>query len=706
MSYSRPLDRRLRVPEPWEIVAWLRRARAALRRHFTQPTNQLFWGLLLVAALLRLAYLDLIPLASSQLQHLLQALQIVQGGPLPGAGPSTPAGIARPPALGYLLSLPLLFGRDPRLAVVVTIAVHLGALAAIFLIARRHLGLRVAFVATALLACNPWAVLAARSISEGAVLLPAAICVLVGLNLALSDRRPWGWVLACIAAGLMVNTSLTALPVIAVILILALLYRRRTGWLHLALGLALIALISVPYASQQNLSRFADVRAALRAVGADLAHPNATLQAFRAAAWLHSGGGIESLTAPSTQDFESSRLLGRIGQLGAVTFFIALPTILWLALSRWSKWRSGQDTAPYLIPCVWLLIVLIGMPALPEDLAASPFIGVLPVGLLSMALVLDRLYALPDSAALRARWWSQFLKLGLVLLFFIFLVWQIFSLLHLLSFVSHHDVSAGYSMPFRYWRRTANLVRREAREGDIPELWMLADGSSPTTELAPQILAYLLEDELETVLLGHDGSQGLLLPAGRPGVYLVSDPSSLAAGVVRQLGAQRRGVVLFPDGTTTLSVHVVEAREVESLLELIPQRGLWGLDSGLRLVGYDWPPSARPGEAADLATYWTFLDVPSEDQEGTHRVFTRLIDVQGRPVAQCEAFALPEAHWMPGLLLKQWCTLQLPANMPPGEYALLVGSVRLDEGVRNRYVDAHGRALGEAIPLGPVVVNP
>ncbi|MFH1084535.1 MAG: glycosyltransferase family 39 protein, partial [Chloroflexota bacterium] len=260
-------ERWLRVPEPWEVAAWLRQASDWLRVRLRQPRTQLLLALLALAALLRLTYLDLIPFGPAQLAPLRQALEIRMLGSLPAAGPpqaGQPAavGVAGPPLLSYALAIPVLFSRDPRLAVALVVLAHLAALALLFVAARQQWGLRVAGLAAALYSVNPWAVLWARDLSPESLLLPLATVLLVTLVWAIADRRPWAWPLALAALGLALNASLYGLPLALMVAALALAYRRRVAWPHFLLGVAILALVCLPYLNHDNAQRFRGLRSA------------------------------------------------------------------------------------------------------------------------------------------------------------------------------------------------------------------------------------------------------------------------------------------------------------------------------------------------------------------------------------------------------------------------------------------------------------
>jgi hypothetical protein len=137
-------------------------------------------------------------------------------------------------------------------------------------------------------------------------------------------------------------------------------------------------------------------------------------------------------------------------------------------------------------------------------------------------------------------------------------------------------------------------------------------------------------------------------------------------GTVQQLGAQKRGVVRFPNGRKLL-LKVVEEKEVKESVGDVRERGDWSFGSGLQLIGYDW--STRN---ATLSTYWTFPAPAPTGRIGEHQLQTCLQTADGRRIACCSGFGLEERYWQQGLVLKQWCRFSMSGNPPPGEYELLM----------------------------------
>jgi hypothetical protein len=137
-----------------------------------------------------------------------------------------------------------------------------------------------------------------------------------------------------------------------------------------------------------------------------------------------------------------------------------------------------------------------------------------------------------------------------------------------------------------------------------------------------------------------------------------------------------------------------------------PRRPQFGVPVGVtlgdqvKLLGYDLPVrQARPGETIWLTLYWEALAPMAE----SYQVFVHLYDGEMRAQADgapgCDLYPTP--RWEPREVVRDPHRVQLPANLPPGTYPLLVGMYRLVDGER---LAVDGRT-DNAIPLTEIKVE-
>ncbi|WP_198136030.1 hypothetical protein [Roseiflexus castenholzii] len=97
----------------------------------------------------------------------------------------------------------------------------------------------------------------------------------------------------------------------------------------------------------------------------------------------------------------------------------------------------------------------------------------------------------------------------------------------------------------------------------------------------------------------------------------------------------------------------------------------------IALLGYTiMPPRLRAGGAADLILWWRSLN----DNLDERSVLIHLIDAAGNKYAQADGppaeGVLPTSRWRAGLTVVDARQFRLPADLPPGDYTLLVGMYR------------------------------
>ncbi len=106
----------------------------------------------------------------------------------------------------------------------------------------------------------------------------------------------------------------------------------------------------------------------------------------------------------------------------------------------------------------------------------------------------------------------------------------------------------------------------------------------------------------------------------------------------------------------------------------------------------------KPGERLEIELLWQALKPFDRD----YSVFVHLLDSSGRKWAQRDQPPLngekPTSSWMPGELIWDRYTMDLPPDLPNGPFSLAVGIYRWDTGER---LKVRGREDGQAlIPLG------
>ena len=123
-----------------------------------------------------------------------------------------------------------------------------------------------------------------------------------------------------------------------------------------------------------------------------------------------------------------------------------------------------------------------------------------------------------------------------------------------------------------------------------------------------------------------------------------------------------------------------------------PEEGMVVLDDTLAFLGYEAPPTARPGETIEILTYWRVLARPA-------RPLSLMLHLTGAgeiPVAVGDGLGVPLEQWQPGDIIVQRHRLVIPQDTASGPYQLTTGAYWLDTLER---LNAEGSDLIEITPV-------
>ncbi|MCP4425340.1 MAG: hypothetical protein GY803_12665 [Chloroflexi bacterium] len=125
----------------------------------------------------------------------------------------------------------------------------------------------------------------------------------------------------------------------------------------------------------------------------------------------------------------------------------------------------------------------------------------------------------------------------------------------------------------------------------------------------------------------------------------------------------------------------------------------------IALIGYDVSTErASPGDVVDVTAYWQAerpLDI-------NYQVFIHLLRADGPLVAQSDKLnpgEFPSRQWPLEKYVRDEHHLQLPPDLPPGEYVISVGLWVQTEGWRLPVFDENGRQIGDNFVLSSLEVR-
>jgi hypothetical protein len=130
--------------------------------------------------------------------------------------------------------------------------------------------------------------------------------------------------------------------------------------------------------------------------------------------------------------------------------------------------------------------------------------------------------------------------------------------------------------------------------------------------------------------------------------------------------------------------------------------------SDLEPLGSSLPGTARPGEPLDLTLFWRArTPLPK-----SYTTLVHVADAAGEVVAQADGLPAggrrPTTSWRPGEVIVDARRLDLPPDLPPGDYTVLAGLYDANDPTYPHLpvtVDGVMREDGR-VPLGALAVHP
>lgn len=636
--------------------------------------------ILLVAVALRVWRPGLAEFKLDEVQPVALADVIWREHRLPLTRGYSSTGLPGTPLVAYLLVLPRAFTDDPR-AAVVTIAL-LGSLAvlATYLGARRFAGERLALVAAALLAVNPWAVLLARKTWSDVLPLLGVLIVWSAFEVVVHGRKAWAAAFFPLLA-LQFQAHVLAILCLPAALLTVALYWRRWKTRYTLYGVASAALILLPYAAALAMRR-GEIRAVLRQnVGGGLL---ADLEVFRYALRYASGATATSVLGQSVQALAGwEQALQVVGALTALLLATALGYCLWRAVRR----RPPDERLELLL--VWLVGPVLPLVFIREAKDIHYLSLLVPALFILAAMAWTRLL----NSRRRALAVGSALALAAVLALQAGSVWALYGGL------SRLPAEGGFGRPLQAWLPLREGVRGHLAAGGWSEMQLIGVDDAPwSTER--NVLDCLFQASARLRYVGFGGRPGLLVPTEGEALVLALGADGELARTLADLGVEQERWPLagFEGGA---GLYVIAGQEPGSLSAGATLAGPGTFENGMRLLAARLPEQAGPGDVLVATTYWTYVG------GGTHpaeTAFTHLVDGTGQRWAQDDGFALSRAEWRPGETLLQWYRIALPADLPPGEYWLYTGMYSVADMSRSQLLADDGSWLADGVTFGPIRV--
>ncbi len=630
-------------------------------------------GILVLAALLRFSFLDLVEFKADEATMLNLALDWLDNGRWPGVGIASSKGLSTSPVMVYLVALPLLFQRDAAFVTGFVSLLNLGAILATYVFTRRYFGAGTALAAAFLLATGFWTLMLTRKAWDVALLPLLSVLFMAAVYRVVVERRRGAapWALLCL--GLLVQFHWSAVAYLPLALAIGLLTWR--AWWHPAslLGAGLFALTLVPWMVGEAQRGFASLPALLETGGGVTTYD---LSALELARLTLTGEGFHALLGRAAEGFD----FGLAG-LGAPAVLEGL-ALLGLTIAAWRarrvlgsefrvpgspplqpETRNSKPETLYRLLLLWTLLPLLFFVRHSFPLYIHYTLQLFPAAYIAAAVGLVALGRWLDRFSMAPR-----VRRGLVVLAALFLAIhggiQVARYLAVMEEVAQSDTHGGYDVPLRFPRAGVAWLAEHPEARPDPVLVVANEAMQP-------VLQFLTWGRFPSQPVMQD--EWLPLPAAGATYLVGSQHSRAGLALSHSTGDAPLLRVPYPGEGDAFAVYRTpqpQPGQVMAAEGLRPVAG-GGFADGVRLLGFHLDPEARAGDTLGLTLLWQVQQAPPVDRR--YRFFNHLTSPFGATIAQADGIGFETPDWRTGDLALTWFSLPIPSSTSSGLYTLRTG---------------------------------
>ncbi|MEI2688433.1 MAG: hypothetical protein V9H69_01465 [Anaerolineae bacterium] len=387
------------------------------------------------------------------------AAQWIDQGRLPLQGMVSSTGFRNPPLTVYLISLPLRFSRDPLALTGFVVALNLLAVAGTFWLGQRYWSKAAGLLAALLFAVSPWAVQHSRGVLGQDLLAPGVVLLMICTLAWFVEGRRWmlAAALATLAALIQIHLAAIALaPLLALLVLWELISQRRQGawsrlWQPLALGVALGALLYLPYLIADAQQGWTNVRGFL---GQGSSAAGVQGQVFDLALLNIGGRNIHALAGPQRyRDFlaglpASGYWPDRLEEL------LVLAAALFLGARLLRRRYDARQARSNGVLLLWLATPVLFFLLFNAQVQLHYLVVLYPVPYLALGAAAVELHSLLAGRIKLRRGLAAAGGVALLLL----VAWQIMLVNSIYRFIDLHDTPDGWPTPARIVRDAAQTL--------------------------------------------------------------------------------------------------------------------------------------------------------------------------------------------------------------------------------------------------------
>jgi len=281
---------------------------------------------------------------------------------------------------------------------------------------------------------------------------------------------------------------------------------------------------------------------------------------------------------------------------------------------------------------------------------------------------------------------------------------QAYQVLTLQQFVATRPTPGGMSVPIGYYEQLVDQAKDALRKFGGAEIVVNTHGSNPSVDESPAIFDFLLNEVPHRFV---DVGQATALYPALSHIQIDYAPDGTLSTIdgQRELLAQ---LTLRATESPAAIYRVEGAANPPCEVMARHQNGAatsarWSNGVSLLTAQID---SMKPGEKAAIHVCFKIDHLVRTRPEAEEFHWTaQLWDKAGRRWAQVDDNGYPTRYWRAGDVISQTLTLDVPADVPAGDYVLRVGQYTWPEVKPVLTMDVMGNPQSDAVEI-PVRVEP
>ena len=649
-------------------------------------------SVVVLAGYLRFAQLDLAEIKLDEARALLMSTKILEEDPFVTRGLSTSAGQVNSPAFLYLLAIPLIFSSEPVWVTGFIALINTAAVAGCYLLTRKWFGLGPAFFASVLFALNPWAVIFSRKIWAQTSLPIFTVALLACLLLYQRGRRPWWGAIALLLTAIEIQLHLSAVALLPLVLFTLATGINRRNIRHHAIGVVIFLASFAPMAYGEVM--YSEVREGWGGLRGELAAGAIDLTSLRLTRELVSGPGYPSLTGLAYPKFAALS-----GQQSTIRSLIELVSLILVAVGTLYTltspiWRRRLDDWSWRRMIIGLTAVTPPLIFLyhPFPLFVHYFVQIWPATFIAVGVLLgDGLALMTRRASFRNGLVTAGVCVAVTMWLLSLSIVQVTDHSRFLDFIRNNPTPGGHGLTVGEAGSISEAVRSVEPAGDA---YLVS-------------LSFELAEALRYVLREHHNVRGsdpapwrTFVVNERPTIIILeSSEEPIARGVAADLTDSLADRVTYERGSKELLIYSIShERALESCRPAETSASTF--DGQVEFAGIRLHPT--DGRGLIVVNCWHVRQRPA-DLPSQVSIFNHLIDGEGNKLSQADGLGHLPSQWRNGDVILNYYLLPVPADLPSGEYYLLTGFYRLDNG--QRIMIEHDGRDTDQLRTGPFLID-